>query len=179
MAGPKTTTPMQGFGCASAGDDLGLIVGGNQFGNGNTKNVYLFSASHGSLRHISSLKDLTIAIVCSRILLSEPVGKDVVLCTGGRLGDHTPLGKTYVYDIATTVFERRAIWDYPVGNLGFAAFGHVTHDKKMMVQSASGVYLFKDDKFSQITSSHWHKMDVEVPIGFSAPFNIRYVGPGL
>ena len=168
---------MESIGCATVTPGLGLIVGGNQFANGISNDVYLFTASDGSLEQISSLEDQTIGMVCYRTVLSGPAEKLVIICTGGRFANSNPSGKTYVYDITTGVFEKRLMWDFPAASLGEAMLGHLTHDRKMTVQTASGVYLFKGGELSQATGSYWHKMDVNLPIGFSAPFNLRYAGP--
>ena len=111
---------------------------------------------------------------CQKIKLSS--GNTVVLFTLGiKVGNFQETGETYVYDISAGTFERKSLWDFPNALITGTTQSHAI-DNRMVLRTARGTFLFKDNETSTDTSSHWFKID-DWGFGQSAPFNLRYVIP--
>ena len=80
-----------------------------------------------------------------------------------------------MYDIMAETFDRKAEWDFP-NSLVTGGYRSHSIDNRMLVQTPSGMFLFKDNETSTETSSKWFKIG-DWDLGYSAPFNLRYVVP--
>ena len=164
------------FGCVAITESSGLVVGGAYFPDDNvTSDVFLFTRESQTLARIGRMEQPTRGKECAKAKLST--GKSVVLCTLGIIeGLWEETGETYVYDISARKFERMAEWDFPNDLIGLEATRAHVIGEDMLLQTADGTFLFRDDETSPDTSSHWFKVG-DWAAGFSAPFNLRFVIP--
>lgn len=174
--GPEMPYAIDNFGCVAISPFSGILVGGHRLNVGSINAVYLFTWESQTLTQISLLDESTRGKVCQRHILTT--GESIVLCTLGiKSGQSVHTGETYVYDIAAKTFERMPEWDFPNTLVGNQPRAH-TIDNKMLVQTPFGMYMFKDNDISADTSSHWFKIG-DWEMGFSAPFNLKYIDPSL
>ena len=165
---------MDAFGCSTVTPSSGIIVGGHRHDMGVISTIYLFTSESQTLTKISALERNTKEKTCKKLKLST--GRPVVLCTLGIMsGNSVATGETYVYDIMAETFERKAEWDFP-NSLVTGGYRSHSIDNRMLVQTPSGMFLFKDNETSTDTSSKLFKIG-DWDLGYSAPFNLRYVVP--
>ena len=167
---------MDELACVAISPYSGILVGGHLHDLAIVSDrAYLFTWESRTITQLSTTMDeSTKGKKCQKIKLSS--GNTVVLFTLGiKVGNFQETGETYEYDISAGTFERKSLWDFPNTLITGTTQSHAI-DNRMVLRTARGTFLFKDNETSTDTSSHWFKID-DWGFGQSAPFNLRYVIP--